>query len=271
MSTFESAQASPVQVFLYKSGQHLANEMAHYTCDCWDAELFTSYGWNECVGYVDRSAYDLTVQAKQTGVPLVVKKRLPESHKVARWQAVLDKKKIGPTFKKDARKVQEAVEAFGRGRPGGVGHWSGGESGCCVLYGELGEGKTSVELSNEVLSIKKFTAVEITREYTQNVIEQSFRIARILYALFEHIYWYRHQDAASAVSKPCFPTCAHHDANQPRNSHPNPKRKLRCTNYGPHRHAAAWKISGRLGALGIANNIYSTTASIGKRAVCEER
>jgi len=26
--------------------QHMANEMAHYAADCWDAELFTSYGWD---------------------------------------------------------------------------------------------------------------------------------------------------------------------------------------------------------------------------------
>jgi glycyl-tRNA synthetase len=36
--------------------QHMANEMAHYAADCWDAELFTSYGWIECVGCADRSA-----------------------------------------------------------------------------------------------------------------------------------------------------------------------------------------------------------------------
>ena len=36
------------------------NEMAHYACDCWDAEIKTTYGWVECVGCADRSAYDLT-------------------------------------------------------------------------------------------------------------------------------------------------------------------------------------------------------------------
>jgi glycyl-tRNA synthetase len=36
--------------------QHMGNEMAHYACDCWDAELLTSYGWVECVGCADRSA-----------------------------------------------------------------------------------------------------------------------------------------------------------------------------------------------------------------------
>lgn len=39
--------------------QHLANEMAHYAADCWDAEIETSYGWIESVGIADRSAYDL--------------------------------------------------------------------------------------------------------------------------------------------------------------------------------------------------------------------
>jgi glycyl-tRNA synthetase len=54
-----------IQLFLLKIGvdeskirfrQHMANEMAHYAADCWDAELFTSYGWTECVGCADRSA-----------------------------------------------------------------------------------------------------------------------------------------------------------------------------------------------------------------------
>lgn len=58
-----------IQDFLLKLGvdikklrfrQHMANEMAHYAADCWDAELQTSYGWIECVGCADRSAYDLT-------------------------------------------------------------------------------------------------------------------------------------------------------------------------------------------------------------------
>ncbi|XP_062094024.1 glycine--tRNA ligase, mitochondrial 1-like [Humulus lupulus] len=39
--------------------QHLANEMAHYACDCWDAEIECSYGWIESVGIADRSAFDL--------------------------------------------------------------------------------------------------------------------------------------------------------------------------------------------------------------------
>ena len=47
--------------------QHMANEMAHYACDCWDAEALTSYGWIEITGCADRSAFDLTVHSGATG------------------------------------------------------------------------------------------------------------------------------------------------------------------------------------------------------------
>ncbi|KAK3108208.1 hypothetical protein FSP39_003235 [Pinctada imbricata] len=58
--------------------QHMSNEMAHYACDCWDAECKTSYGWIECVGCADRSCYDLSQHAKATGVRLAAEKMLPE-------------------------------------------------------------------------------------------------------------------------------------------------------------------------------------------------
>lgn len=57
--------------------QHMGNEMAHYACDCWDAECLTSYGWIECVGCADRSAYDLNQHTNATGVKLVAEKKLP--------------------------------------------------------------------------------------------------------------------------------------------------------------------------------------------------
>ena len=41
--------------------------MAHYSSDCWDAEIETSHGWVECVGIADRSAFDLTAHSKATG------------------------------------------------------------------------------------------------------------------------------------------------------------------------------------------------------------
>ena len=76
-----------IYLFLYLMGvdplrcrfrQHMSNEMAHYACDCWDAECLTTYGWVECVGCADRSCYDLTQHHKASGVRLVAEKALPE-------------------------------------------------------------------------------------------------------------------------------------------------------------------------------------------------
>lgn len=50
--------------------------MAHYATDCWDAECLTSFGWIECVGCSDRSAYDLVQHGKASGVSLVAEKKL---------------------------------------------------------------------------------------------------------------------------------------------------------------------------------------------------
>lgn len=50
--------------------QHLQHEMAHYAADCWDAEIECSYGWVECVGLADRSAYDLKAHTVLATLPV---------------------------------------------------------------------------------------------------------------------------------------------------------------------------------------------------------
>lgn len=45
--------------------------MAHYACDCWDMEVLSSFGWIECVGLADWSAYDLTAHMNGSGEKLV--------------------------------------------------------------------------------------------------------------------------------------------------------------------------------------------------------
>merc|ERR1719427_2004440 len=107
-----------IQAFLLKMGvdsdrlrfrQHMGNEMAHYACDCWDAELLTSYGWVECVGCADRSAFDLTQHTKVTGVKLCAEKKLPEPVIKQITEIVPNKAPIGKAFKKDAKAITDAL------------------------------------------------------------------------------------------------------------------------------------------------------------------
>lgn len=176
--------------------QHLSNEMAHYAADCWDAELQTSYGWIECVGCADRSAYDLSVHAAKTNEKLVVRQALPEPITIEKYEVVVDKKKFGPKFRKDAGKVQD---------------WLTTRTQCDLedLSKELlKEGKIvfevegitdKVELDTSFVTIEKVRKTEHIREFTPNVIEPSFGIGRILYSIFEHQFWSRPDDVDRSV------------------------------------------------------------------------
>ena len=55
--------------------QHLKTEMAHYACDCWDAEALLSYGWTEITGIADRGAWDLTRHIQFSNADLTAFKR----------------------------------------------------------------------------------------------------------------------------------------------------------------------------------------------------
>ena len=196
-----------IQLFLLKIGidpkkmrfrQHMANEMAHYAADCWDAELLSSYGWIECVGCADRSAYDLTVHAKRTGAPLHVRQNLSEPLRIEEWQVDLNKKKIGPKFKKDAKSIETAVDSLSQEVREKLSLDLSSKGKVELEVPGIG---SKVELEQDLITIEKRTRMEHTREYTPNVIEPSFGIGRILYTLMEHVYWYREGAEERAVSR----------------------------------------------------------------------
>ncbi|KAL4974322.1 hypothetical protein BDW66DRAFT_161369 [Aspergillus desertorum] len=248
-----------IQLFLLKLGvdptklrfrQHMANEMAHYACDCWDAELYTSYGWIECVGCADRSAYDLNVHKNKTGAPLVVRETRAEPLKVEEWQIELDKKKFGPRFKKDGKTVEAAIDALSQElrEKLALDLEKTGKIEVDVEGVALGK----VELEKDIIAIEKRTRVENVREYTPNVIEPSFGIGRILYSLMEHVYYYREGDEARGVLS--FPPVI------------APTKVLLV----PLSSNAAFRpmvqeLTTKLRRLGVSSRVDDSSASIGKR------
>jgi glycyl-tRNA synthetase len=56
--------------------------MAHYACDCWDAEMLTSYGWIECVGIADRSCFDLSQHSMKSNETLVAYEQYKDGPRV---------------------------------------------------------------------------------------------------------------------------------------------------------------------------------------------
>ncbi|KAL2270367.1 hypothetical protein VTJ83DRAFT_2551 [Remersonia thermophila] len=233
--------------------QHMANEMAHYACDCWDAELFTSSGWIECVGCADRSAYDLTVHAKKTGTPLIVRQRLDEPLVIEEWAVEIERKKFGPFFKKDGRAVEAAILAASQEDLGRLAKELEETGKATFNVPGVGDGK--VEVGKDLLSIQWQKRTVNVREYTPNVIEPSFGIGRILYSLIEHNYWTRASEggdeARGVLSFP--PAVAPTKVLiVPLSSHKD---------FGP----AVRELSRKLRAAHLAARVDDSSASIGKR------
>lgn len=187
-----------IQQFLIRIGvdpgklrfrQHMGNEMAHYACDCWDAELLTSYGWVECVGCADRSAFDLTQHTKATGVRLAAEKRLAEPKVIDVTEPQINKGAIGKVFKKDAKAILDHVAQLN-------------ENGLTEMEKSLADngvyviiiGGSDFQLTPEMVSIKQHQKTIHVEEIIPNVVEPSFGIGRIMYALFEHNFRIREGD-----------------------------------------------------------------------------
>jgi len=186
-------------MFLLKAGvkkehmrfrQHLPTEMAHYACDCWDAEIEVSTGWMETVGIADRSAYDLTVHAEKTKVALDAQDKLEKPISV---EVVALAKKAGALMGKDFRQDAPVVKGY-------LEKLSPDEAK--ALQAEVGAaGTKDVEIDGKSFTLKKEHAMfDIKTEtrhmesYTPHVIEPSFGIDRVFTAVLEHSYYAREQD-----------------------------------------------------------------------------
>ncbi|OAY42569.1 glycine--tRNA ligase, mitochondrial 1 [Manihot esculenta] len=232
--------------------QHLANEMAHYAADCWDAEIECSYGWIECVGIADRSAYDLRAHTEKSGVPLVAHEKFSEPREVEKLVIAPVKKELGLAFKGSQKMVIEALEAMN-------------EKEAMEMKASL-ETKGEVEfyvctleknvcIKKNMVTISKEKKKEHQRVFTPSVIEPSFGIGRIIYCLFEHSFYMRPSKAGDEqLNVFRFPPIV---------------APIKCTVFplvqNQQYEEVAKVISKSLTAAGISHKIDITGTSIGKR------
>lgn len=232
--------------------QHLANEMAHYAADCWDAEIETSYGWIECVGIADRSAYDLRAHTDKSGVALVAHEKYSEPREVEALVISPVKKELGLAFKGNQKMVVEALEAMAEKEAMEMKSTleSKGEMDFYVCTLEK-----TVTIKKNMVSISKEKKKEHQRVFTPSVIEPSFGIGRIIYCLFEHSFYTRPSKAGDEqLNVFRFPPLV---------------APIKCTVFplvqNQQYEDVAKYISKQLTAVGISHKIDITGTSIGKR------
>ncbi|UCH71701.1 MAG: glycine--tRNA ligase, partial [Thermoplasmatales archaeon] len=131
------------------------------------------FGWIECVGIADRSAYDLNAHIQATGTDMYALRKFDEPKTTEVKKIVPNMGVMGPLFKGKAGKIKTILENM-----------------------EVKDiKKISVNVDGETIEIPE-NCYEIIQKkekltgekFVPHVIEPSFGIDRILYCILEHNY-----------------------------------------------------------------------------------
>lgn len=159
----------------FRFRKHADDELAHYATECWDAELFSErFGWIECVGIADRSAYDLSSHIDSSGTDMYAVRKYDEAKIVNVKKIVTDMGKLGPLFKGDAGKIKEKLEKMDASDISDK------------LTIEINEKK--INIPNDCYKIVEGEEKITGDRFVPHVIEPSYGIDRIMYCILEQSY-----------------------------------------------------------------------------------
>ncbi|MGC9435207.1 MAG: glycine--tRNA ligase [Methanomicrobiales archaeon] len=153
--------------------QHLPDERAHYAADCWDAEIWSDrFRWVETVGIADRTDYDLRAHARESGDPFTVFIQYETPRTSVERRVVPRMDLLGPAFRGRAKAIADALAAA-----------------------DPDAGAVEVTIDGETIPVSpeyyEVADVEVTvpgEEVMPHVIEPSYGIDRMIYAVLEHTY-----------------------------------------------------------------------------------
>lgn len=164
----------------FRFRQHKKDEMAHYACDCWDAEIMTTFGFIECVGIADRSAYDLSMHAKFSKTSLVAQRKLKRPRMMTKIEPQYDLRGWGKRFGNKLPLLLKKIKSL-----------------------EISEERLSktVEFEDEtvIVEYKRTERPSYVEDYVTSVIEPSFGVSRLFYSLVDQIYWERENEEDRGV------------------------------------------------------------------------
>jgi len=172
--TQEFLLTAGIDVKKFRFRKHAPDELAHYATECWDAELYSErFGWVECVGIADRSAYDLNAHIESSGTDMYAQRKYDEPKMVETKKIIPKMDMLGPLFKDKAGKIKAILEKM--------------EVKESKNISVTIDGKT-IEIPEKCYEIVQ-TKEKITGEkFVPHVIEPSYGIDRILYYVLEHNY-----------------------------------------------------------------------------------
>jgi len=95
----------------FRFRKHADDELAHYAQECWDAELYSErFGWVECVGIADRSAYDIHAHIEASKTDMYALRKYDKPKLVKRKKIIPKMNILGPEFKDQAGAIKSIIE-----------------------------------------------------------------------------------------------------------------------------------------------------------------
>ena len=158
----------------FRFRKHGDDELAHYATECWDAELFSErFGWVECVGIADRSAYDVESHLHSSGTDMYALRKYDKPKVVKVKKIVPDMGKLGPLFKNQAGKIKDTLEKM-----------DAKDTKSIVLNID----NEKIKITSDCYKIVESEEKIFGEKFVPHVIEPSFGIDRIIYMILEHSY-----------------------------------------------------------------------------------
>lgn len=186
---------------LIRFRQHQKNEMAHYAIQCWDLECKVNGSWLECVGCADRGSYDLTAHS-QGKLALNAKRMLSEPivttnifikpliSKMGSYVKIFNDIKVyfRDLDQTTAKTLADKLQA-GENICVNIKRSNFAQDACATDTCTTNNGFCIFESS--MFDIEEKTSARLYEMFVPNVIEPSFGIDRLIYAILEQNVWQR--------------------------------------------------------------------------------
>ncbi|PCN50796.1 glycine--tRNA ligase [Candidatus Geothermarchaeota archaeon ex4572_27] len=176
--------------------EKLEGERAHYATQTFDQEVYLSrWGWVEVSGHAYRGDYDLSAHARESGADMTIERRLEKPKVVVEVRVSPNAAAIRRRF---PDKVGEIMRAL-----------SSDESWRERLLSDGYVEVCGVKLTCDLFNIRREERRVEVEKFVPHVVEPSFGLDRIAYAVLE--YSYREREGRVVLSLP-YPVVPYHCA-----------------------------------------------------------